>query len=196
MRRLVLLSLLAAAVAIGLLTSGSQAATPASQTVTAPTTAGDSVTVQWDGTIPNLSDGVGTSSCKDRLTGVDREAIRINVPAGAYDSVDIDYKFTIAWDDAGNDEGLTVINKDVEDQGSGGEEEGNQSSEVGSSDGSAPTEQVVGANLPSATYEAQACPYLATTPQDYHGTLVITAKAKEADKPAADAQGLSFSASV
>src|SRR3954451_9560860 len=202
MKRLGLLVLTLAGVALGavaLLTTGTEAATPPSQTVTAPTTPGAvPVTVEWQGDIPPVSDGEGTSSCKDRLAGVDPEAIHITVPAGAYDSVDIDYKFSITWDDASNDEVLTVVNKDVADQGSGNDQEGTQSSEVGSSDTSATTEQVVAANLPTGNYEAQACPFLATTPtpQHYTGELHITAKAKEPDVPAADAGGLSFSASV
>src|SRR3954454_14918952 len=194
MRRLALLLV----AAVGLVATASQAATPASQSVVAPTTAGQTVTINWSGDIPPLSDGEGTSSCKDRLTGVDPEGIHITVPAGAYDTVDIDYKFSISWDDASNDEVLTVVNKDVADQGSGNDQEGAQSSEVGSSDTSATTEQVVAANLPAGNYEAQACPFLATTPtsQHYTGKLEITAKAKEPDVPAADAGGLSFSASV
>src|SRR3954453_16615826 len=194
MRRLALLLV----AAVSLAATARQAATPASQDVVAPTTAGQTVTINWSGDIPPVSDGEGTSSCKDRLPGVDPEGIHITVPAGAYDTVDIDYKFSITWDDASNDEVLTVVNKDVKDQGSGNDQEGTQSSEVGSSDTSATTEQVVAANLPTGNYEAQACPFLATTPtpQHYTGKLEITAKAKEPDVPAADAGGLSFSASV
>jgi hypothetical protein len=163
--RLLVLALVVGAT--GALPNASAAATPAQQSVTAPTQPGVTVTRTWTGTIPFVSDGEGTSSCKDRMTGVDRAGIHINVPAGAYDSVDIDYKFTITWTDATglNDEVLTVINKDVTDTG-GGDTEGNTNSEVGSSDTSATTEQIVGSNLPTADYEAQACPFLAATPQD------------------------------
>ncbi|MEO8688964.1 MAG: sialidase family protein [Solirubrobacteraceae bacterium] len=197
-RPLVALVLVLVAGAAGVLTSGSEAATPATQSVTAPTTPGQTVTRTWSGTIPNLSDGTGTSSCKGRATGVDAAGIHIDVPAGAYDNVDIDYKFTITWTDATglNDEVLTVVNQDVDDAGGGGQDEGTTNSEVGSSDTSATTEQVVGSNLPTANYEAQACPFAAATPQSYTGRLDITAKAKEADLPAADDGGLGFSASV
>jgi hypothetical protein len=189
--------LLLVAGAITALTSGSEAATPAQQSVTAPTTPGQTVTRTWTGTIPGASDGAGTSSCKGRTVGVDRAGIHIDVPAGAYDKVDLQFKFTITWTDATglNDEVLTVINKDVADMG-GGDTEGNTDSEVGSSDTSDTTEQVVGSNLPTADYEADACEFTPGTPQDYNGTLEITAKAKEADLPAADAHGLAFSASV
>ncbi|MEA2133732.1 MAG: hypothetical protein QOC68_1641 [Solirubrobacteraceae bacterium] len=195
-RRLLVLALVVGAA--GALPSASEAATPAQQSVTAPTQPGVTVTRTWTGQIPFVSDGEGTSSCKGRTTGVDRAGIQITVPAGAYDSVDIDYKFTITWTDASglNDEVLTVVNKDVLEQPGDGQDEGTPNSEVGSSDTSATTEQVVGSNLPTADYEAQACPFLAATPQDYSGKLEITAKAKEADLPAADANGLGFSASV
>jgi hypothetical protein len=189
--------LLLVAGAIAALTSGSEAATPATQSVTAPTTPGQTVTKTWTGTIPGVSDGPGTSTCKDRATGVDRAGIHIDVPARAYDKVDIQFKFTITWTDATglNDEVLTVINKDVTDTG-GGDTEGNTNSEVGSSDTSDTTEQVVGTNLPTADYEADACEFTPGTPQAYSGTLVITARAKEPELPAADARGLNFSASV
>jgi hypothetical protein len=196
MRRLLVLML--AAAAVGALPGAAEASTATPPTVTAPTTPGQTVTSTWSGAIPGVSDGEGTSSCKDRTLGVDKTDIQVVVPAGAYNSVDIDYKFTITWDDTGShDEVLTVINKDVQDTG-GGDTEGNTNSEVGSSDSSATTEQVVGANLPSAHYEAQACPFTAVPPTDqpYTGTLVITAKAKEGDLPAADSGGLGFSASV
>src|SRR5215210_1547406 len=141
--------------AAGVLTSGSQAATPSRTTVTAPTTPGQTETVTWtDGSIPP---GVsGMSSCKGRVD-VDATPIRIVVPAGAYDTVDIEYKFTITWTDATglNDEVLTVVNKDVEDAGGDGQDEGTTDSEVGSSDTSATTEQVVADNLPTGNYEAQ-----------------------------------------
>ncbi len=183
--------------AAGALPSASEAADPAQQSVTAPSQPGVTVTRTWAGQIPFVSDGQGTSSCKDRATGVDRAGIQINVPAGAYDNVDIDYKFTITWTDAtgSNDEVLTVVNQDVAATG-GGDTEGNTNPEVASSDTSATTEQVVGSNLPTAEYEAQACPFLATMLQNYSGELEITAKAKEADLPAGDDGGLGFSASV
>src|SRR5215218_4392059 len=106
MRRAALLLMLLAGGAIGVLSTGSEAATPAQQSVTAPTTPGQKVTKTWTGTIPFVSDGLGTSSCKDRLTGVDRAGIHIDVPAGAYDNVDIEFKFTITWTDqtGANDE--------------------------------------------------------------------------------------------
>jgi hypothetical protein len=199
MRRAGLLLVLAVVGAIAVLTSGSEAATPLHQSITAPTTPGQTVSRTWSGTIPSVSDGEGTSSCNGRLTGVDPADIHIHVPTGAYNKVDIDYKFTITFaplSNPVNDEVLTVINKDVQATG-GGDTEGNTDPEVGSSDTSSTTEQVVAANLPSANYEAQACPFTALPPdQPYTGRLDITAKPKEADKPAADAGGLNFSASV
>jgi hypothetical protein len=199
MRRVGLLLVLALVGAIAVLTSGSEAATPLHQSITAPTTPGQTVSRTWSGTIPSVSDGEGTSSCNGRLTGVDPADIHIHVPTGAYNKVDIDYKFTITFAPLSNplnDEVLTVINKDVQATG-GGDTEGNTDPEVGSSDTSSTTEQVVAANLPSANYEAQACPFTALPPdQPYTGRLDITAKPKEADKPAANAGGLNFSASV
>ncbi len=126
--------------------------------------------------------------------------MRINVAPDTYAKVDVEFKWTITWDPsdptprAQSDEVLTVVNKDAQ---GGGQQEGGQQREVGSSDGPSTTEQVVRENLPSATYQAQACPFASAPPdQPYTGTLTITTRSVEPSLAAGPSNGLSFSASV
>jgi hypothetical protein len=175
--------LLPAALAIAaLLTAGaSVASTPSSSSVTVPTTVGQTETRTWAGTIPAGANP--TSSCAgipDPL--VDKHAVAITVPSGAYANVDATFTFTITWEDATNDEILTVIDPD--------------GATVGSSDGGTSTETVVATNLAGGTYQAVACAFAAPAPVAYSGRLVVTTTAPEASVPSADAQGLAFSASV
>jgi hypothetical protein len=196
MRRwLVLLLLPAAAVAFPGITGASTPA--ASAPVTVPATPGQTITRTWTGTIPT-SATPGTSSCKGRADA-DHHDVPIVVPAGTYDKVDVAYKFTITWTQnpvsATSDEVLTVINKNIPAQG-GGEEEGGQSNEVGSSDGSSNVETVTGVNLPSATYDAEACGYVNAAPKSYTAKVEIKTKAVEQPLASANPRGLGFSASV
>ncbi len=168
--------------AVFLLVVGSVgASTPASHNVTVPSTATTS-NYAWTGTIPP---GVNPSSSCQFLDPVsDSHGINITVPAGTYDIVDAEFRFTISWADAGNDEILTVLdpNGDV----------------VGSSDGGSNVETVVANNLAPGTYKVLACAFLSTVPVAYTGNLQVktTLRAPETSLPSADAQGLAFSAAV
>lgn len=195
---LVLFVLLAA----GAFAAGSDASTPpASPTVTAPSQPTPTTTVAtWTGTIPPSAVGTASSTCKDRPdTEIDHHEVPISVPAGTYDNVDVEYKFTITWTQdpvsQTSDEVLTVINKDIADTG-GGEQEGGQSNEVGSSDGASDVESVTGVNLPTATFDAMACGFTNVAPKAYAGKLEVTAKPAEQPLAAADDGGMTFSASV
>jgi hypothetical protein len=200
MVRTIRLSLAGALVALlALPATGSSSTPPASPPVQVPATAGQTVTRTWTGVIPPSQGGTATSTCKDRPPGeVDEHDVRIAAPAGGYAKVAMTATFTITFANpsANNDEVLTVINKDIAETG-GGEQEGNTSNEVGSSDTSSGTETVTGANLPTATYAALACGFInlpGNTP--YQGKLVVATKPVQPPLASAGAQGMSFSASV
>ena len=121
-----------------LASAGVPASIPSSSTVTVPTTAGQTVTDAWTGTIP--PGGNPTSDCGGiPAVLVDEHDVTINVPAGAYDAVDATFKFTISWADAGNDEILTVLAPNGD--------------EVASSDGGSYVEAVTASNLAPGQYK-------------------------------------------
>ena len=161
--------------------------TPPSSSVTVPTSAGQTVTDNWTGTIP-----IGTNPTSDCVglpsSAVDEHDITVNVPSGAYDSIDATFAFSITWAPPGAedvaDEILTVIGPDGD--------------EVGSSDGSSTTEKVVGLNLSPGIYHVLACGFVNAAPQAYSGKLEVTtsARATEQSLPSAPAQGLQFSAAT
>src|SRR5213078_5105299 len=182
------LMVLAAAVAtVATVAAVAPGSTPPSASVTVPTTAGQTVTDNWGGTIPIGSNP--TSSCSGLpSSAVDEHDITVNVPSGAYDSLDATFAFSITWAPPGAedvaDEILTVIGPDGD--------------EVGSSDGSSTTEKVVGLNLPPGTYQVLACGFVNAAPQPYSGKLEVTTSARAAEQslPSAPAQGLRFSAAT
>src|SRR6058998_1720680 len=100
------LGLLAALVAA--LMSGSAAGSvPPASTVTVPTTTGQ-ITDTWTGTI--MPGANATSDCSAPFDLIsDLHEVTINVTPGTYDTIDAQFKFTITWADAGNDEILTVV---------------------------------------------------------------------------------------
>jgi hypothetical protein len=176
------LSVLAALVVGVLGGAAAQASMPPSSTVTVPSTAGQTVTDTWTGTIPPGANP--TSSCAGFEAISDQHTIAINVPPGTYDTIDAAFKFTITWADATNDEILTVLDP--------------QGEEVDSSDGGSNVETVNANSLPGGTYKVLACPFAAALAVNYTGKLEITTTARTAEPslPSAPAQGLEFSASV
>ena len=158
------------------------ASSPATSSVTVPSTAGQTITDTWTGTI--LAGANATSSCSGFQAVSDQHVVTINVPAGTYDTLDANFKFTITWADASFDEILTVLDP--------------QGDEVGSSDGGSNVETVVANNLPPGNYTVLACPFLAAAPVNYTGKLEITTTARtiEPSLPSAPANGLAFSAAV
>jgi uncharacterized repeat protein (TIGR01451 family) len=176
---------LAAALAAATLlisTGSAGASSPATSSVTVPSTAGQTITDTWTGTI--LAGANATSSCSGFQAVSDQHVVTINVPAGTYDTLDANFKFTITWADASFDEILTVLDP--------------QGDEVGSSDGGSNVETVVANNLPPGNYTVLACPFLAAAPVNYTGKLEITTTARtiEPSLPSAPANGLAFSAAV
>src|SRR5438876_2454127 len=182
------LAILVAAVAtVATVVAVAPGSTPPTGSVTVPTTAGQTVTDDWSGTIPIGSNP--TSDCSGLpSSAVDEHDITVNVPSGAYDSIDATFAFSITWVPPGAeevaDEILTVIGPDGD--------------EVGSSDGSSTTEKVVGINLPPGNYRVLACGFINAAPQAYTGKLEVTTSARAAEQslPSAPAQGLQFSAAT
>lgn len=148
---------------LALLTIASE---PATQNVTLPTTAGQSVVVSWTGTIPaGATAGVGADCSSPQTLVSDTHDITLTVPPGAYDKVNVSAVFRIEWASALQDEALAVT-KD--------------GTRVGSSDGGDPFESVSTNNPEAGVFQAIACPYTAFEATEYTGTLTLSATAKDA----------------
>lgn len=145
----------------GLLAMLSVASNPPTSSITVPSNAGQTVTVQWAGEIPPLVDGASDCTNFADTPAVDQHVSTVNVPANIYNSVNAKFTFKIAWDEnAGNDEILTVIKPD--------------GTTLDSSDGGDPSETITATNLPAGAYKIVACGFISgPTPQAYVGTLTI-----------------------
>src|SRR5687767_8011293 len=87
------------------LAPGTRAAEPASSRLEVPTTAGQTVSTTWTGTI---SPGANPSStCTLPTSLADEHALELVVPDGAYDAVSAVITFKIAWEASNNDEILS-----------------------------------------------------------------------------------------
>ena len=140
------------------------ASEPPSSAVTVPTTAGQTVTVQWSGTIPaGVTPGVGANCTADQALVTDVHDIALTVPANAYDNVKVVAEFKIEWGDATQDEALGVTR---------------DGQSVGTSDGGDPQEIVILNNPQAGAYQAIACPFTAFEDMPYTGTLTLTATGK------------------
>ena len=145
-----------------------EAAMPATSNVTVPSTVGQTVTVNWTGTIPPGSSATSDCTALADTAAADTHTATINVPAGTYNSVVANFSFKIAWTPVVNinasDEILTVVG-------------------LGSSDGGNPTETVDGRNLVAGNYKIVACGFTNAQPQPYTGTLTITTSALPGPPP-------------
>ncbi len=172
-----------AAAALAVLTSLAPvvASTPPSGSLAVSSISGDTVTHTWTGTIlPGANPTSSCASVPEVLSDV--HTITIGVPNGLYDNLAADFTFRITWDDALHDEILTVF--------------GPSGAALGSSDGGAPEEAVMGESLPPGTYKVLACAFAAGVPVNYSGELTVRTRAKDPVLASAPAQGLAFSASV
>jgi hypothetical protein len=139
------------------------ASTPATSTVTVPTSAGATVSDSWTGTAPPAA--FAASTCFPGGSPlVDEHAVSIVVAPGTYDTVNAKFTFNITWTPASgsastSDLILTLIGPD--------------GLEIASSDGGAPTETVVADNLAAGTYRVVVCGFLNTSLQPYAGTLTV-----------------------
>jgi hypothetical protein len=146
------------------------ASTPASHSVVAPTTAGQSVVFEWTGTAPPGANP--TSACTLPMGGFgeDHHGITLSVPAGAYDAVDVKAEFSIRWEEgssavvATDPDLILTIKRD--------------GAEVDSSDGGDPSETVVLTNPAPGALDAVSCAFLASGATAYAGSLTLTATAK------------------
>ncbi len=159
----------AAAAALLCLSLPALAADPPFHDLTVPTTAGEIVTVEWTGSVPPGTPGVATNSCTSGVLE-DHHIVNLTVPDGAYDNVQVTAAFHIEWDDGGQDLVLTVLYND--------------STEIASSDGGTPEENVVSTNPPGGVFTAMACGFLATVPTSYRGRLTLTATEPSQNPPA------------
>ncbi len=151
----------------------SNAATPAMQDVTVPTSVGQTVVVEWTGTIPAGAVGAG-NTCPPTPGLADTHTVNLTAPEGVYDRVNVQAAFHIEWDDSAQDMVLTV-NKD--------------GAAVGSSDGGDPQENISASNPESGVFQAISCAFLATANTPYRGTLTLTASSREGAGPASPPAG-------
>ncbi|HEX7298419.1 MAG TPA: sialidase family protein [Solirubrobacteraceae bacterium] len=172
-------------VALMVATGSTQASSPPAGTVTVPSTTGQTATDRWTGTIPPGANP--TSDCFGGTSVADEHVVTVTVPSGVYSNLTAQFTFSISWtpttptsDTA--DEIITVVGPDGK--------------EVGSSDSSSTTEQVIANDLPSGDYHVLACGFANAAAQSYSGSLAVTTKAREPSVPSADAKGLAFSAAV
>jgi hypothetical protein len=193
-RALALASAAAVAVAVPTLTATqSQAdADDANQSVTVPSTAGQTVTVNFNGTIPPLSTHP-TSQCDGTLEDLHNITVKLPTP-DVYTKVSATFKFSIMWTPSSAGEETSDEILTVDGPSTGGGEPGG----TGSSDTANTTEVVTASNLLPATYKVRACGFVNTAPQPYTGKLEVTTigAAGEPSVKSAPANGLKFSASV
>ena len=144
-----------------LLAMFSFASTPATSTITVPSTTGQKVTITWSGMIPPLANPQSDCAKLADTPAVDQHLPTISVPANVYNNLKAKFTFNIKWDGAsGNDEILTVLKPD--------------GTELDSSDGGDPSETVTANNLAAGTYKVIACGFVSgPDPQPYVGTLTI-----------------------
>lgn len=145
------------------------ASDPPSHDLAVPTTAGQTVTVEWTGTVPPGTPGVATNSCTSGVLE-DHHLVNLTVPDGAYTNVQVTAGFHIEWDDGGQDLVLTVLYEGA--------------TEIASSDGGTPEENVVSTRPPAGAYTVLACGFLATAPTTYRGRLTLTASEPSRNPPA------------
>jgi hypothetical protein len=131
----------------------------AQERVTVPTTAGQTVTASWQGTI---LPGVNTSSeCGSGDVGAHSNALEIVVPGGTYDQVTVQATATVSYDGP-NDVILTVVFPD--------------GSTLSADQGFVDTDESVGfANPQPGVYHFIACMFVGAVPQPYVGTLRLEA---------------------
>ena len=151
----------------------SWASTPATDSITVPSTIGQTVTVTWTGTIPPGSNPASNCVTVADTPLSDQHVSTVIVPAGVYSTLAAKFTFKITWTPVVNinssDEILTVIAPD--------------SSIVGSSDGGSANETVAATNLAAGSYKIVACGFANAQPQPYTGTLTIATVAPPGPTP-------------
>jgi hypothetical protein len=149
--------------------------------VTIPTTAGQTKTVTWQGTV---LPGQNSDSCnKTETVGADVHNVTIAVPSGAYDNIKVGATFGVEFTGPADLIVTAVL--------ANGTSVSSDNGFVGTA------ESVSFANPIAGNYKFIACAYAAAAPQDYTGTLTLTAAQQLPPQPAAcnaPSKGLTFSA--
>ena len=149
----------------------SYASEPASQQVTVPTKAGDTVTREWSGLIPP-----GANTSGDCADPADHHEITIDVPAGTYDGKRVQGTVTVNYDGPTNDVKLTIVMPDG-------------STSTGDA-GFVDTDESRGLSNPKAgNYDVVVCMFAGAAPQAYTATLELESRdaTKEPTGPSCDA---------
>ncbi|MDP9142648.1 MAG: M36 family metallopeptidase [Pseudomonadota bacterium] len=154
-----------------------QASEPASHDVALPTTAGETLVIEWTGTaLPGVS-GVGTTGgIVDPAAAIpclplgvdDAHTINLTVPEGAYEDINVVADFVVEWDEGTEIPGVGTDPDLVLTLALG-------ATTLAYSDGGTPTESVGLTNPEAGAYQAIVCPYLASAPTPYRGKLTLTA---------------------
>src|SRR2546426_6839166 len=74
-----------------------KASDPPTSNVTVPSTVGQTVSVNWTGTIPAGSNATSNCTMLADTPAVDQHVSTINVPAGVYNTVSALFVFKITW---------------------------------------------------------------------------------------------------
>ena len=147
------------------------ASNPGSSTITVPSAPGQTVVVNWSGSIPPLANGTSDCSKLADTPAVDQHVSTITVPTGIYNSLNAKFTFNIKWDTADNDEILTVLKPD--------------GTTLASSDGGVPSETVEANNLAGGAYKIVGCGFVSgPDPQPYTGSLTIQTTSNATPTPA------------
>jgi hypothetical protein len=154
--------------------------TPASSTLTVPSTAGNSAHVHYTGTIPPGANANGDCSAGPSNLA-DAHTVKIVAPPGGYTAVKAVFGFAIDWTATGvpesDDQIVTLVAPDGTPIGSADN----------SSPGGPPGEVLTVNNLPSGTYTVLACGFSNLAAKDYTGDVVVhTFAVPKAGKVTAD----------
>lgn len=148
-----------------------EASNPSTSNIAVPPSADQKVVISWTGSIPPLVNGASDCSKLADTPAVDQHVSTVSVPTGVYNSLNAKFTFQIKWDNADNDEILTVIKPD--------------GTTLASSDGGTPSETITRNNLAGGAYKIVACGFLsAPDPQPYSGTLTIETTSNATPTPA------------
>lgn len=147
---------------------GTTAAAQAQDEVTVPTAPGETVTVQWEGTV--LPGANPSSECGQPTdAGADTHEIDLIVPEGTYDQVSVLATAAISYDGP-NDLIVTILPP--------------QGDSVSGDNGFVDTDESASLTNPApGRYQVVACMFAGATPQDYTGTFTLKASALPAPAP-------------
>jgi hypothetical protein len=151
-------------VAAGLLATLIVPASIAADDVTVPTTAGQSVTVTWQGTtLPGANPG---SDCSGAALGADSHVVSITVPPGTYTNISVLATATVTFNGP-VDLIVTIVRPD-------GSSVSGDAGFVGAAESTSIS------NPAQGSYQVIACPFVGAIPQAYTGTLTLTTPAPTA----------------